>query len=51
MNGSRGAILTKNGRPALTISLSCNEAGLVSDVFITLNPAKLARLEPVDIHY
>ncbi len=50
LNGGRGAILKKNGRPTLTISLSCNEAGLVSDIFITLNPAKLARLEPVDIH-
>jgi hypothetical protein len=49
MNGGRGAILKKNGRPTLTISLACNESGLVSDVFITLNPAKLARLEPVDI--
>jgi len=49
MNGGRGAILKKNGQPALTISLSCTEAGLVSDIFITLNPAKLARLEPVDI--
>ena len=50
MNGGRSAILKKNGRPTLTISLSCNEAGLVSDIFIILNPAKLARLEPVDIH-
>ena len=50
MNGGRGAILKKNGRPALTIGLACNEAGLVSDIFITLNPDKLARLEPVDIH-
>ena len=50
MNGGRSAILKKDGRPTLTISLSCNEAGLVSDIFITLNPAKLARLEPVDIH-
>jgi RNA polymerase sigma factor (sigma-70 family) len=50
MNGDRGAILTKNGQPALTISLACNEAGLVSDIFITLNPDKLARLEPVNIH-
>ena len=50
MNGGRSAILKKNGRPTLTIGLSCNEAGLVSDIFITLNPAKLARLEPVDIH-
>jgi RNA polymerase sigma-70 factor, ECF subfamily len=50
MNGGRSAILKKNGRPTLTISLSCNEADLVSDIFITLNPAKLARLEPVEIH-
>jgi len=50
MNGGRGAILRKNGRTALTITLSWNEAGRVSDVFITLNPDKLARLEPVDIH-
>lgn len=49
MNGGLGAILKKDGRPTLTISLSCNEAGLVSDIFITLNPDKLARLEPVDI--
>ena len=49
-NGGRGAILRKNGRTALTITLSWNEAGRVSDVFITLNPDKLARLEPVDIH-
>jgi hypothetical protein len=46
----RGAILTKNGQPALTISLACNEAGLVSDIFITLNPDKLARLGPINIH-
>jgi len=50
MNGGRGAILTKNGQPALTISLACNEAGLISDIFITLNPDKLVRLEPVNIH-
>ena len=50
MNGGRGAILKKNGRPALTISLSWNETGRVSDIFITLNPAKLTRLGPVDIH-
>jgi RNA polymerase sigma-70 factor, ECF subfamily len=50
INGGRGAILKKDGRPSLIISLSCNEAGLVSDIFVMLNPAKLARLEPVDIH-
>jgi RNA polymerase sigma factor (sigma-70 family) len=50
INGGRGAILSKDGQPALTISLACNETGLVSDIFITLNPDKLARLEPVNIH-
>ena len=50
MNGGRSAILKDNGRPTLTISLSCNEAGPVSDIFITLNPVKRARLEPVEIH-
>jgi hypothetical protein len=46
MNGGH----SEEGRPALTIGLSCNGAGLISDIFITLNRAKLARLEPVDIH-
>lgn len=50
LNGGRSAILKNNGQPALTISLVCNEAGLVSDIYITLNPDKLAHLEPVDIH-
>lgn len=50
LNGGRGAILKKDGRPALTISLSCDDAGLVSDIFVTVNPAKLSRLEPVEIH-
>lgn len=50
LNGGRGAILRKDNRPGLTISLACNEAGLLSDIFITLNPDKLARLEIVNIH-
>lgn len=50
LNGGRSAILKKNGQPALTISLVCNGAGLVSDIYITLNPDKLAHLEPVHIH-
>jgi len=49
MNGGRGAILTKSDQPALTISLACDETGLVNDVFITLNPDKLVRLGPVNI--
>jgi DNA-directed RNA polymerase specialized sigma24 family protein len=50
INGGRGAILTKSGQPALTITLACDEAGLVTDIFIVLNPDKLARLGTVDIH-
>jgi RNA polymerase sigma factor (sigma-70 family) len=50
INGGRGAILTKNDQPALTITFACNAAGLICDIFITLNPDKLARLDPVDIH-
>ena len=50
INGGRGAILTKSGPPTLTISLAGDEAGLVSDIFITLNPDKLSRLGPVEIH-
>jgi RNA polymerase sigma-70 factor (ECF subfamily) len=50
LNGGRGAILIKDNRPGLTISLACNEAGQPSDIFIVLNPDKLARLECVNIH-
>ncbi len=49
LNGGRGAILSKDDRPGLTINLACDEGGRVTDVFITLNPDKLARLECVDI--
>lgn len=49
INGGRGAILTKNGHRALTISLAWDEVGLVSEIFVTLNPDKLAHLEPVNI--
>lgn len=49
INGGRGAILSKNHRPALIITLACDEAGQLRDIFITLNPDKLARLEPIDI--
>lgn len=50
MNGGRGAILRKDNQPGLTISLVCNETGQLSDIFIVLNPDKLARLECVSIH-
>ena len=49
MNGGRGAILTNDGQPMLTLSFDYNDAGQVSDVFITRNPEKLSRLEPVVI--
>jgi RNA polymerase sigma-70 factor (ECF subfamily) len=50
LNGGRGAILSKDNRPGLTISLACNEMGQLSEIFVTLNPDKLARLERVNIH-
>ena len=49
LNGGRGAILTKDGEPMLTISFSYNEAGQVNHIFVTRNPDKLARLEPLVI--
>jgi hypothetical protein len=49
MNGGRGAILSTNGQPGLTITLASGEPGKLSDVFITLNPDKLIHLEPVSI--
>jgi RNA polymerase sigma factor (sigma-70 family) len=50
LNGGRGAILLNENRPGLTISIACSEAGQLSDIFIVLNPDKLARLECVNIH-
>jgi RNA polymerase sigma-70 factor (ECF subfamily) len=49
LNGGRGAILTKDGEPMLTISFSFNDAGQVNHIFVTRNPDKLARLEPMVI--
>jgi RNA polymerase sigma factor (sigma-70 family) len=50
INGGRGAILSKDSRPCLTLNLACDEAGLLSDIFMTLNPDKLVRLESFDIY-
>jgi RNA polymerase sigma-70 factor (ECF subfamily) len=49
MNGGRGAILSTDGEPGLTITLASDESGKLSDIFITLNPDKLVHLEPVGI--
>lgn len=49
INGGRGAILTQDDQPMLTLSFSYNEVGQVSDIFITRNPDKLAHLGPVVI--
>jgi RNA polymerase sigma factor (sigma-70 family) len=49
IGGGRGAILSKDDQPVLTLSFAYNEKGLVRDIFITMNPEKLARLDPVDI--
>jgi RNA polymerase sigma factor (sigma-70 family) len=49
MSGGRGAILTKDDQPMLTISFGYSETGQVSDIFVTRNPDKLARLDPIVI--
>ena len=49
MNGARGAILTTDGQPGLTITLASDQSGKISDIFITLNPDKLVHLDPVSI--
>lgn len=50
INGGRGAILTQDDQPVLTLSFHYNEAGQVSDIFMMRNPDKLAHLGPVVIH-
>jgi len=45
--GGRGAIVTKDGETMLTLSFGYNEAGQITDIFITRNPDKLARLDPI----
>jgi RNA polymerase sigma-70 factor (ECF subfamily) len=49
MNGGRGAILSTDGQPRLTITLASDGSGKLSDIFITLNPDKLVHLDPVSI--
>ena len=49
LNGGRGAILTNDGEPMLTISFGYNENDQVNHIFVTRNPDKLARLAPITI--
>ena len=49
IGGGRGAMLTKDDEPILAMTFDYSEGGEISDVFITRNPAKLARLDPVVI--
>ena len=48
MSGGRGAVLTRNGQPMLTLSLAYDDER-VSEIFIVRNPDKLAHLDPIDI--
>jgi len=50
MSGGRGAILSKDGQPMLTLSFDCDETGRIDEIFIMRNPDKLAHLDPVAIH-
>jgi RNA polymerase sigma factor (sigma-70 family) len=50
MNGGRGAILTKEGAPQLTITFACDADDRISEIFVMRNPEKLAHLDPVVIH-
>jgi RNA polymerase sigma factor (sigma-70 family) len=50
MNGGRGAILTKEGAPQLTITFACDADDRISEIFIMRNPEKLAHLDPVVMH-
>jgi RNA polymerase sigma factor (sigma-70 family) len=49
MNDGRGAILTKDGVPQLTITFACDAEDRISEIFIIRNPDKLAQLDPVVI--
>ena len=45
--GGRGAILSSDGHAILTLSFGYNDVGRVTDIFVTRNPDKLTRLDPV----
>jgi RNA polymerase sigma factor (sigma-70 family) len=50
MNGGRGAILTHDGAPQLTVTFGYDAQGRIDEIFIMRNPDKLARLDPVAVH-
>jgi RNA polymerase sigma-70 factor (ECF subfamily) len=49
LNAGRGAILTKDGQPVLTLSFGFDESGHINDIFIMRNPDKLGHLGPIFI--
>ena len=44
INGTRGAILTKDGASLASVSFGFDEAGTATDIYVVRNPDKLARL-------
>ncbi|HYG87136.1 MAG TPA: RNA polymerase sigma factor SigJ [Azospirillum sp.] len=44
INGTRGALLLKDGRIAASVSFACDADGRLSGIFIMRNPDKLARI-------
>jgi len=44
LNGGRGVILYKDGVPNTSISFAYDEAGALTNIYITRNPDKLSRL-------
>jgi RNA polymerase sigma factor (sigma-70 family) len=47
LGGGRGAILRQDGQAILALSFGYNDVDQVTDIFITRNPDKLTRLDPV----
>jgi RNA polymerase sigma-70 factor (ECF subfamily) len=47
LGGSRGAILRQDGQAILALSFGYNDVDQVTDIFITRNPDKLTRLDPI----
>jgi RNA polymerase sigma factor (sigma-70 family) len=47
LGGGRGAILRQDGQAILTLSFGYNDVDQVTDIFITRNPDKLTRLDPI----
>jgi RNA polymerase sigma-70 factor (ECF subfamily) len=47
LGGSRGAILRQDEQAILTLSFGYNDIDQVTDIFITRNPDKLTKLDPI----